>query len=48
MRKQIFDALATYGNEGVAAIINLTGTSANDDLKSYGLSLVKKTRESMS
>jgi hypothetical protein len=47
-RKQVFDVLATYGNEGVAAILSLTGTTANDDLKSYGLSLVKKTRESMS
>jgi hypothetical protein len=42
--KQILDTLATYGNKGVSAILDLINVAADDEIESYGLELVKKIR----
>ncbi|MDR4491606.1 MAG: hypothetical protein R2685_12010 [Candidatus Nitrosocosmicus sp.] len=47
IRKKALDVLATYGNKGIDPINDLIGSyTKEDDLKSHGLDLIKKIRES--
>jgi hypothetical protein len=48
VKAKTFDALSSYGEKGIDAINDLLKLYTNDDdLKRYGLEVIKKTKESM-
>jgi hypothetical protein len=45
LRKQMLDTISAYENNGIDAINELISNTIDDEVKSYGLNLIKKIKE---
>ena len=45
LRKQMLDTISAYENNGINAINDLISSTIDDEVKSYGLNLIKKIKQ---
>lgn len=45
LRKQMLDTISAYENNGIDAINDLISSTIDDEVKSYGLNLIKKIKQ---
>jgi hypothetical protein len=45
LRKQMLDTISAYENNGIDAINELISNTIDDEVKSYGLNLIKKIKQ---
>ncbi len=45
LRKQMLDTISAYENNGIDAINELISNTIDDEVKSYGLNLIKKMKQ---